>query len=355
MFTPSRCVHALFIARVRLPPCSDLRSDRQRCVHEDQGKRVRTRHSFSVSIAGILALAMVLGACRDASEQGTDDTSDWVVTVDGSSTVYPMSKAAYQLMSGQDADIYANVTASGTGGGFAKFCVGETDISNASRPIDPDEATICQENGVTYTELQVAVDALTVVVHPELTVDCLTTDQLVQLWRPGSQVARWSDLDPDFPDQEIALFGPGTDSGTYDYMAGDVIGDPSGSTRQDYKSSEDDTVLVQGVASTPGATGYFGYTYYEEYADSLKAVAIDDGNGCVMPSAKSARAGSYTPLSRPLFIYVNNQAYAENAAVRRYTDFYIDNLQTIAEAAQFINLNESQYAETRAAIEGMIG
>ena len=317
---------------------------------------MRTRRSAAVSMAATVTLAMAFGACGGETEGNTDDPANRVVTTDGSSTVYPMSKAAYQLMSGERADIHVTVTASGTGGGFAKFCAGETDISNASRPIDSDdEANICEENGVTYTELQVAVDALTVVVHPELAVDCLTTDQLVRLWQPGSKVTRWNDLDPTFPDQEIALFGPGTDSGTYDYLAAEVIQDPSSATRGDYESSEDDNVLVQGVASTPGATGYFGYTYYEEYADSLKALAIDDGDGCVAPSARSARAGAYTPLSRPLFIYVNNQAYAESAAVRHYTDFYIDNLPTIAEAAQFISLNEDQYVETRAALEQMAG
>ncbi|ABL79737.1 MULTISPECIES: PstS family phosphate ABC transporter substrate-binding protein [unclassified Nocardioides] len=312
---------------------------------------MRPRHSLLAAMAGV---AITLAACGGSAEQDTDAASTGVVIVDGSSTVYPMSEAAYQLMSGEYPDIHVSVTASGTGGGFAKFCVGETHISNASRPIDPDETKLCEENGVAYTELQVGIDALTVVVHPRLGVDCLTTDQLVELWRPGADVARWNDLDPSFPDQKVVLFGPGTDSGTYDYLA-DVIGDPSEATRDDYESSEDDNVLVQGVAGTPGATGYFGYTYYEEYADALKAVAIDDGNGCVAPSARTAGTGKYTPLSRPLFIYVNDRSYAENTAVKRYTDFYIANLSTIAHAAQFIDLNEAQNAETREALEGMRG
>lgn len=314
---------------------------------------MRARRSPLVPLAGMLTLAVALFACGGGSDH-VPDTPGEVVTVDGSSTVYPMSRAAYQLMSGQHSDVHVTVSASGTGGGFARFCAGETDISDASRPIDPaDEAPLCEQNGITYTELHVAVDAVTVVVHPKLPVDCLTTDQLVQLWRPGSAVTRWSDLDSAFPDRDIHLFGPGTDSGTYDYLAQDVIGDASGATRTDYEASEDDHVLVDGVATTPGATGYFGFTYYEEYADSLKAVAIDDGDGCVMPSAQSARSGLYTPLSRPLFIYVNNRAYAQRLAVRRYTDFYIDNLQTIAETAQFITLSESQYAKTLAAYEEM--
>ena len=195
------------------------------------------------------------------------------------------------------------------------------------------------------------------VVHPDLEVDCLTVDQLVELWKPGSTITNWNQLDPSFPDQEIALFGPGTDSGTYDYMAGEVV-DPDAdepATRDDYEASEDDNVLVQGVAGTEGATGYFGYSYYEENADTLKALAIDDGNGCVEPSAETAQAGEYTPLSRPLFIYVANANYTDNEAVTAFTDFYIENLESIAEAALFIPLNDEQYAETQVALAGIGG
>ena len=192
-------------------------------------------------------------------------------------------------------------------------------------------------------------------VHPDLDVDCLTVDQLVQLWAPGSTVTNWKDLDPSFPDQEIALFGPGTDSGTYDYMAAEVV-DPDAeepATRDDYEASEDDNVLVQGVAGTEGATGYFGYTYFEENADSLKALGIDSGNGCVEPSAETAQAGEYTPLARPLFIYVNNAAYNDNEAVKAYVDFYIENLAEIAEVGKFIPLSDELYSETQSALEGI--
>ena len=168
-------------------------------------------------------------------------------------------------------------------------------------------------------------------------------------------MTNWSDLDPSFPDQEISLFGPGTDSGTYDYMAADVIGDESETTRDDYEASEDDNVLVQGVAGTEGATGYFGYTYYEENQDSLKALAIDSGDGCVEPSAETAADGTYTPLSRPVFIYVNNTKYNENEATAAYVDYYVENLAELAEATQFIPLNDDQYAETQTALEGIVG
>jgi phosphate transport system substrate-binding protein len=307
------------------------------------------------ALPGVAVLALSLAACGSGSDAGSDSGASGSVAVDGSSTVFPMSNAAYELLSEENPDIKVTVGSSGTGGGFEKFCAGQTDISDASRPIKKDEEVpTCEENGVEFTELQVATDALTMVVNKDLEgVDCLTTEQVKKLWGPGSKVTNWKQLDPSFPDQKIALFGPGTDSGTYDYMAADVIGDESEKTRTDYEASEDDNVLVQGVEGTEGATGYFGYTYYEENADKLKALAIDDGNGCVEPSAETAQAGEYTPLSRPLFIYVSNKAYAENEAVKEYTDFYIENLETIAEAAKYIPLNEEDYGKTKSALEGL--
>lgn len=313
----------------------------------------RTSQRWALGPAAV-GLALILSACGGA-DAGEGSGATGVVAVDGSSTVYPMSAAAYELLSEQNPGIRVTVGSSGTGGGFEKFCAGQTDISNASRHIAEDEVAACEQNGVEFTELQVATDALTVVVHPELAVDCLTTEQLVKLWEPGSKVDNWQDLDPDFPDQGITLFGPGTDSGTYDYLAADVIGHKSESTRDDYEASEDDNVLVQGVSGTEGATGYFGFSYYEQNKDSLKALAIDDGNGCVAPSAETAQAGEYTPLSRPLFIYVNDASYTGKPAVQEYTDFYIANLPQIAEAAQFIPLNDELYAETQAALEGISG
>ena len=306
---------------------------------------------------GIAALVLALAACGgDNAEEASGDGASGSVTIDGSSTVYPMTVAANELLREENANIDAAVGQAGTGGGFERFCAGETDISDASRPIDEeDEVPVCEENGVDYTELQVATDALTLVVHPDLDVDCLTIEQVIELWGPGSTVTNWQDLDPSFPDQEISLFGPGTDSGTYDYMAADVIGDESETTRDDYEASEDDNVLVQGVSGTEGATGYFGYTYYEENTDSLKALSIDSGNGCIEPSAETAQSGEYTPLARPLFIYVSNKSYNDDEAVKEFTDFYIENLETIAEAALFIPLNEDQYGETQSALEGISG
>ena len=315
------------------------------------------RATAPITLTAALALALTACGGADAGQSGQsgEGGASGPVAVDGSSTVFPMSNAAAEFLNQENPDVRVTVAESGTGGGFEKFCNGETDISDASRPIKEEEAAVCQENGIEFTELQVATDALTMVVHPDLEVDCLTVDQVKQLWGPDSTVSNWKELDPSFPDQEIALFGPGTDSGTYDYMANDVIESETEETRSDYESSEDDNVLVQGVAGTPGATGYFGYSYYEENADSLKALAIDSGDGCVEPSAETAQSGEYTPLARPLFIYVSNSAYAEEPAVAEYVDFYIENLEQIAETAQFIPLSEDLYRETQSELESLRG
>jgi phosphate transport system substrate-binding protein len=314
-------------------------------------KRTTIRRAI---VPGIAAAALLLSGCSgeaDGNEGGSDISGE--VAIDGSSTVFPLSQAAAELFREEAPDVQVAVGQAGTGGGFERFCAGETDISDASRPIEEDEVAACEDAGIASTELQVAVDALTLVVHPDLDVDCLTTEQVIELWGPGSTITNWNQLDPSFPDQEISFFGPGTDSGTYDYMAGDVIGDESEATRDDYEASEDDNVIVQGVSGTEGATGYFGYTYFEENQDSLKALAVDDGNGCVEPSAETAQAGEYTPLSRPLFIYVADKSYTDNEAVSAFTDFYIENLESIAEAALFIPLNDEQYAATQDAVAGI--
>jgi phosphate transport system substrate-binding protein len=311
-------------------------------------------------VPGIVIASLALAGCSGEAEgDGAVDSGDvdssltGEIIVDGSSTVFPMSQAAAEFFREAAPEVQVPVGEAGTGGGFERFCAGETDINDASRPIEEDEVAACETGGVTYTELQVATDALTIVVNPSLDVDCLTTEQLVELWKPGSTITNWNQLDESFPDQEIALFGPGTDSGTYDYLANEVIGDESEATRDDYEASEDDNVLVQGVAGTEGATGYFGYTYFEQNEDQLKALAIDDGNGCVEPSADTARAGEYTPLARPLFIYVSNTKYNENEATAAFVDFYIENLTEIAETALFITLDDAQYEETKTALEGI--
>jgi phosphate transport system substrate-binding protein len=320
------------------------------------------------AVPGIAALALLLTACAGEDEAGNDNTGgsgdaaaakvDTSITgeviVDGSSTVYPMTSAAAQLMNAEGSPIEVSVGESGTGGGFEKFCAGETDISDASRPIKEDEEVpACEEKGIEYTELLVATDALTVAVHPDLGVDCLTVDQLSKLFGPDSKVKNWKELDPSFPDQKITGFIPGTDSGTYDYMAADVVGHESETLRGDFESSEDDNVLVQGISGTKGAVGFFGFSYYEENAETLKALEIDGGDGCVAPSAETAQDGTYMPLARPLFIYVNNKSYTDEPAVKQFTDYYVANLADIAEGAQFIPLNDEDYSETQDKLAGI--
>jgi phosphate transport system substrate-binding protein len=299
-----------------------------------------------------VVLAMSLAACggNNEAEAGGADGSGSVsgeVVADGSSTVGPLTSAAGELFAEENPDVNVSVATSGTGGGFEKFCQGQTDLSNASRPIEEEEKAICEENGVEYTELRVATDALTVVTSTDNDfVDCITTDELNKMWAPEAEgeVTTWSDVNPAWPDEDLELYGPGTDSGTFDYFT-DVINGEEGASRSDYNASEDDNVIVQGVSGSPNALGYFGFTYYEENADSLKALQVDSGNGCVEPSAETAGDGTYTPLARPLFVYVANKSYADKPHVAEFVDYYVASDADIAEAAQFIPLNEEQSTE----------
>jgi phosphate transport system substrate-binding protein len=295
--------------------------------------------------AGIIAAVLLLAACGGSSSSttGGDSSLSGQVAIDGSSTVFPLTALAAEDFQVVNPGVQVKVGSSGTGGGFEKFCRGESDANDASRPIKDDEAANCAAAGVTYGVLTVAVDALTVVVNKENTwATCLTTAQLSQLWAPDSTVANWNELDPTFPSEPIKLFGPGTDSGTFDYFTG-VINGEEGASRTDFTPSEDDNVIVQGVSGTTGGLGYFGFSYFEENADKLKAVQIDSGAGCVAPSAATAQDGSYAPLARPLFVYPSIASLAK-PQVAAFFDFYVANDASIAEGAQYIPLNEAQRA-----------
>jgi phosphate transport system substrate-binding protein len=321
---------------------------------------VKRRTHGLVAVPAGIALALVLAACGGQNQQDAASGDDGVkgeVVVDGSSTVQPLTAAAGELFSQEQSGVNVSVATSGTGGGFEKFCQGQTDISNASRPIKDEEAAICEENGVEYTELRVATDALTVVVSADNDlVDCLTTEELNTMWAPEAEgkITKWSQVNPEFPDKPLELYGPGTDSGTFDYFTDEINGE-EGASRSDYNASEDDNVLVQGVSGSENAIGYFGYTYYEENADALKALAIDSGDGCVEPSAETAGDGSYTPLARPLFIYVADQSYADKEQVSAFVDFYVANNGQVAEAAQYIPLNDEQSGELEEALGQLQG
>ena len=263
------------------------------------------------------------------------------MAIDGSSTVFPLTALAAEDFQVVNSGVQVKVGSSGTGGGFEKFCRGETDANDASRPIKDEEAAACASANVSYGVLTVAVDAITVVVNKENTwATCLTTAQLAAIWSPDSTIATWNEVDASFPAEPIKLFGPGTDSGTFDYFTGTVNGE-EGASRTDFTPSEDDNVIVQGVSGSKGGLGYFGFTYYEENADSLNAVQIDSGSGCVSPSAATAQDGTYTPLSRPLFVYPSIEALAR-PEVAAFFHYYVDNDASIAEGAQYVPLNNAQ-------------
>ena len=314
----------------------------------------------------IAALALTLSACggqgnsssasSGSGDEGQKEVSGEVV-VDGSSTVQPLTAAAGELFAEQAPGVNVSVATSGTGGGFEKFCEGQTDISNASRPIEDDEKAACKKAGVAFTELQVATDALTVIVSKDNDfVTCLTTAELKKLWSPASEgkVKTWDQVNAKFPSEEIDLYGPGTDSGTFDYFTDEINGE-EGASRSDYNASEDDNTIVQGVSGSPNALGYFGYSYFEENASKLKAVEVDSGSGCVAPSPKAAQDGSYTPLSRPLFIYVSKKSVDSKPQVAEFVKYYAGSDAEIAEAAQFIPLNDEQKTKLEQAAGQLVG
>jgi phosphate transport system substrate-binding protein len=318
-------------------------------------------HLRVVLLAAALGVLVVTAAgCGRENDESTggDGTNtaeqlSGTILIDGSSTVGPLTTAAAESYREQQPDVNIEVGVSGTGGGFERFCAGETDISNASRSIDEEEEVpLCEDAGIEYTEFQVGVDALTVVVNAENDwIDCITTDQLTKIWEPAAEkkVTNWNQVDPSFPDEKLVLAGPGTDSGTFDYFTDEINGE-EGASRSDYTPSEDDNVIVQAVAGDPGGLGYFGFTYYEENQDTLKALEVDGGDGCVAPSVDTARDGSYAPLSRPLFIYVKNESLAR-PEVRSFVEYFLTNSVQLAEDALFIPVPDDVVQENLATLE----
>jgi phosphate transport system substrate-binding protein len=307
------------------------------------------------ALSGAVVLALGLAACGDDGGTGGGSTDDGTevsgtVRIDGSSTVAPLSEAAAEAFQAENGGVRVTVGTSGTGGGFEKFCAGETDISDASRAIEEDEIAACEEAGIAYQEFQVANDGLSVVVSPENDwAQCLTVAQLKKIWDQGSKVSSWSQVDPSFPDEDLVLSGPGTDSGTFDYFTEQINGE-EGRSRSDYNASEDDNVIVQGVSGEKGGLGYFGLSYLEQNSDKLKGVEIDGGDGCVAPSTETVQDGSYTPLSRPLFIYVA-AASLKKPAVEAFVEYYLEHTQTLAEQALFVPLTDEQHAELETELE----
>jgi phosphate transport system substrate-binding protein len=297
-----------------------------------------------------LLVATSLVAC------GGGDTTDehslgGLVAIDGSSTVFPISQAMAEEFMIANSGVQVTVGVSGTGGGFQKFCNGEIDISDASRPIRDSEIEECASNGIEPIELNVAWDGLTVVTNPANDwATCMTVDELMRVWQPGSTITNWSEIRDGWPDEEIILYGPDTDSGTFDYFTDAIVGEEDAS-RSDYTASADDNVLVLGVSGDAGALGYFGYAYYEENQDKLNAVQIDNGNGCVGPDRATIEDGSYAPLSRPMFIYVRRDAL-ERDEVAAFIDFYIDNADVLVPETGYVPLTPDQYGQARAKVGG---
>jgi phosphate transport system substrate-binding protein len=308
-----------------------------------------------LALAASCLLALGAAACGDDDDDGGSGGSSGggdlsgTIRIDGSSTVAPFAQAAAEEFQAQNPGVRITVGTSGTGGGFEKFCAGETDISDASRPIDEEEEVpVCDKAGIKYQEVQVANDGIAVVTNPDLEVDCLTTEQLKKLWNQGSKVQSLSELDPKLPDAKLSLFGPGTDSGTFDYFTDEINGE-EGVSREDYQPSEDDNVLVQGVTGEPGGLGYFGFSYYEQNQDKLNLVGVDSGDGCVKPSADTIQNGEYTPLGRPLFMYPSTKAL-KKPEVKAFMDYVVQNYGSIAEASQFVPMSDEQAAKAESAL-----
>jgi phosphate transport system substrate-binding protein len=301
----------------------------------------------ALALAGALALSACGGQQADSEAAAADGGAAALsgsIASDGSSTVGPLTSAAAELFMTENTGVNITVGTSGTGGGFKKFCEGQTQVSNASRPIKDEEKAACEAKGIEYQEIIVANDALTVVANKDNEfLKCLTVEELATLWGPEAtgKVTTWNQVNPSFPAEEIKLYGPGTDSGTFDYFTDEINGE-EGASRTDYEPSEDDNVIVQGVSGDKNALGYFGFTYFEENAEALRAVEVDNGEGCVAPSSETARDGSYAPLARPLFIYIDKKAWASNPALKSFITFYVENETTVAEAAKFIPLSDEQ-------------
>ena len=305
-------------------------------------------NSFGISTktrgpVAVIALSAIVIAC------GSGQSRTSIIAIDGSSTVFPITEAVAEEFQGAMPSARVTVGISGTGGGFTKFCSGETDITNASRPIKQVEIDLCADQGINFIELPIAYDGIAILVNPENHwVDTIAVDELKRIWEPDAQqtVVRWDQIRPDWPERELHLFGPGADSGTFDYFTEVITGEEDAS-RGDFTSSEDDNVLVQGVSTDQLALGFFGYAYYEENRDRLKLVPVDDGNddngaGAIAASPETVRNGTYQPLSRPILLYVSTAAL-DRAEVRAFIDFYLNEGVPLVREVGYVPLGEHEY------------
>ena len=315
--------------------------------------------NFLILLTILLSTTIIL-ACssenqtKDTSEIHSDNTRQKLtgtIEIDGSSTVFPIAQAIAEEFIAIHPDMRIPVGVSGTGGGFKRFTSGETAISNASRPIKDEEAAAAKKNGISFTELTVAYDGISVIVNPDNDwVECLTVDQLNKMWNPDNPAKNWNEIDPSFPDAKLSLYGPGTDSGTFDYFT-DVINGDEGVSRADYVASEDDNVLVMGISGDKNSLGYFGYSYYIENKDKLKIVKIDGGVGCVEPTMDTIADGSYSPLSRPVFIYLNNDEYNSNPELQAFIKFYLTEGSQYVSEVGYVPIGDDNYLKELSKME----
>ena len=312
--------------------------------------RIGLRSLTAICLPTALILFALSAACG-GSDPGTGSTLSGSLEIDGSSTVFPISEAAAEEFQKVHSGVHVNVGVSGTGGGFKRFVVGELDITDASRPIRQEEIDAAKENGVNFMGLDVAIDGLTVVVHPRNDfIDCITVEELELIWSPGSTIDRWNQVRPEWPDKPLHLYGPDTDSGTFDFFTEIIVGQAQAS-RPDYFASASDNFLVQGVYGDRNSLGYFGFAYYIENVDKLRAVAVDNGEGCVLPTIETIRADLYQPLVRPLLLYVNEASLAR-PEVLTFLEFYMDEGTHLVEEVGYVPLDDAIYADNKAKLNG---
>jgi phosphate transport system substrate-binding protein len=321
-----------------------------------------SRRTF-LAATGTVGTIGLAGCTQSGSDGGDGDDGDdgglsGTIDIAGSSTVFPVATAMAERFEQEHSEVSINIQSTGSGGGFANhFCPGRTDFNNASRPIQSEEEQACSENGITPVEMTVATDALTVVVNNEADwVDCITVEELRRIWSAEDPPTTWSDVNADWPDEELELYGPTDASGTYDYFIEAIIGEEGPGHRQDYSATEQDRTIIQGVDGSENAIGYLGYAYYSQNQDRVKALGIDDGDGCVEPSLEAARSGEYTPLSRPLFTYAKQSALAEEH-VAEFARFWLENAtsqEIVADEVGYVPLSDDDQQEAMDALESAI-
>jgi len=311
------------------------------------------RKWLALAATGVMALGAT--ACgeddKDTGGGGGGGDLKGSIRIDGSSTVQPFAEAAAELFNEENAGVRITVGGAGTGDGFEKFCRGETQISDGSRAIEPDEEKLCTSGGVTSQEVQVANDGITAVTNKDFKVDCLTTDQLKEVFGKGAKAKNLSEVDSKLPDQEVSLFTPGTESGTFDFFTDEINGEEGVQRTAGVQTSADDNVLVTGVSGEKGGLGYFGFSFFEQNQDKLNAVKVDGGGGCVEPTSATIQNGEYKPLSRPLFMYSSKEAL-KKPAVKEFMSFTVERYKEIAEAAKIVPMSAEQAAKAKTALGG---